>query len=101
MEHRAPNEGAREITQGVEGVCNPIVGTTILTNQPPPPRAPVSSCICSRGWPSQPSMGGQVLGLGKILCPSIGEYQGQEAGVVVWLGSRGMGEGIGDLRRGN
>jgi hypothetical protein len=29
MEHRAPNEGARESTQGAEGVCNPIGGTTI------------------------------------------------------------------------
>jgi hypothetical protein len=26
-------------------------------------------------------MGGEVLGLVKILCPSIGECQGQEAGV--------------------
>ena len=29
MEHRAPNGEAREITQGGEGVCNPIGGTTI------------------------------------------------------------------------
>jgi hypothetical protein len=29
MEHRAPNGGARESTQGAEGVCNPIGGTTI------------------------------------------------------------------------
>jgi hypothetical protein len=29
MEHRAPNGGARESTQGAEGVCNPISGTTI------------------------------------------------------------------------
>jgi hypothetical protein len=29
MEHRAPNEGARESTQGAKGVCNPIGGTTI------------------------------------------------------------------------
>jgi hypothetical protein len=28
-EHRALNEGARESTQGAEGVCNPIEGTTI------------------------------------------------------------------------
>ena len=26
MEHRAPKEGAREIIQGAEGVCNPIGG---------------------------------------------------------------------------
>ena len=29
MDHRAPNGGARESTQGAEGVCNPIGGTTI------------------------------------------------------------------------
>jgi hypothetical protein len=30
MEHRATNGGIRESTQGVEGVCNPIDGTTIV-----------------------------------------------------------------------
>jgi hypothetical protein len=29
MEHRAPNEGARENTQGAEEVRNPVGGTTI------------------------------------------------------------------------
>jgi hypothetical protein len=29
MEHRAPNGGAREITQGAKGICNTIGGTTI------------------------------------------------------------------------
>ena len=27
--YRAPNGGARESTQGAEGICNPIGGTTI------------------------------------------------------------------------
>jgi hypothetical protein len=35
-----------------------------------------SSCICSRGWPSGSSMGGEALGPLKVLCPSIGECQG-------------------------
>jgi hypothetical protein len=35
-------------------------------------------------------MGGEALGLNKVLCPSIGEYQGQEAGVGR-LGSREQG----------
>jgi len=35
MDHRAPNGGARESIQGAEGVCNPIGGTTICTNQYP------------------------------------------------------------------
>jgi hypothetical protein len=33
MAHRAPNDGARESTQGGKGVCNPIGGTTIWANQ--------------------------------------------------------------------
>jgi hypothetical protein len=40
-------------------------------------------------------MGGEALGLAKIICPSTGECQGQEMGVG-GLGSRaGGGEGIG------
>ena len=40
-------------------------------------------------------MGGEALGLAKIICPSTGECQGKEAGVG-GLGSR-AGEGIGDF----
>ena len=69
-------------------------------NKPVSPRASVSSCICSRGWPSRPSIGGKALGLAKIICPSTGKFQGQEAGVDE-LGSREKGEGIGDFWRGN
>jgi hypothetical protein len=62
-------------------------------NQPVPPELPGtkpksthgethgSSCICSREWPSRSSMGGEALGPVKALCPSVGECQGQEAGV--------------------
>jgi hypothetical protein len=35
MDHRAPNGGAGESTQGAKGICNPIGGTTIWTNQYP------------------------------------------------------------------
>ena len=35
MEHRAPRGGARESTQGAEGVCSPIGGILIWTNQYP------------------------------------------------------------------
>jgi hypothetical protein len=64
------------------------------------PRASVSSYICSRGWPSRPSIGGEALGLVKILSASIRECQGQELGVG-GLKSRGRGEGIGDFQKGN
>jgi hypothetical protein len=45
-------------------------------------------------------MGGEALGLVKIICPSTGECQGQEAEVGE-LGSRAGREGIGDFQRGN
>jgi hypothetical protein len=45
-------------------------------------------------------MGGDALGPVKVLCPSIVECQGQEAGVGR-LVSRGSVEGIGDYQRGN
>jgi hypothetical protein len=54
----------------------------------------VSSYICSRGWPSQPSTGGEALGLAKITCPSTGECQGQEVG----LGGLGSRAGVGGYR---
>ena len=59
-----------------------------------------SSCICSRGWSRWSSMGGEALGPVKVLCPRIGECQGQEW---EWVG-RGAGGGwrvIGDFPRGN
>ena len=64
MEYRAPSKGARESTQGAEGVCSPIGGTTIWTNQYPQSSLSwcVSNCICSRGWPSRSSMGQEFLG---------------------------------------
>jgi hypothetical protein len=55
-----------------------------------PGKSVEKSCICSRGWPSRTSLGGEGLGLPKIICPSTGECQGQEAGVG-GLGSRGGG----------
>jgi hypothetical protein len=51
----------------------------------------VSSCICSRRWPSRPSMVGEALGLAKFICPSTGEGQGQEVGVGGWVGEKGGG----------
>ena len=50
--------------------------------------------------PSWSSMGGEALGLVKVLCPSIEECQGQEKGVGGFW-SRGSGEGTGDFQRGN
>jgi hypothetical protein len=113
-EHRVPNQGARERTHRVDKFYISIGGTTIRTNQYPQssqqPNHQLksthggthgSSYICSRGWPSRSSMGGEALFPVKALCPSVGECQGQEAGV----GGRGekiKGGGFseGDQKRG-
>ena len=55
------------------------------------PQNCVSSCICSRGMPNRPSMGGEALVLQKIICPNTGKCQAQEAGV------RGLGRVQGNL----
>ena len=93
VEHRDPNKGATESTQGAKGVYSPIGGTTIWTNQYP--QSCVSSCICNRGWPIQPSMEGEALDLAKIICPSKGKCQCLEVGMcVLWIkvgeGYRGL-----------
>ena len=55
--------------------------------------------MCSRGWPSRSSVGGEALDPVKVLCPSVGEFQGCEAGVgglvnrVRGGGNRGFSEG--------
>jgi hypothetical protein len=68
-EHMVPNGGARERTEGAEGVCSPIGGTTTWTNQIPQSSQGLSHqpkkthggihgsrCMCSRGWPCWASM---------------------------------------------
>jgi hypothetical protein len=59
-----------------------------------------SSYICSRGWPSQSSMG-EALDPVKALCPSIVPGMPEPGMGVGGLGSRGRGKGIGDFQRGN
>jgi hypothetical protein len=45
-------------------------------------------------------MGGEALGSGKVICPSIGDLQGLKE-TVGGLVSRVRGEGIGGFPRGN
>ena len=78
MEHRAPNGGAIESNQGAKGICNPIGGTTIWTNQYPGAR--VSSCICSRRWPSRPSLGKEALWSCKLYMPQYRGTPGPKSG---------------------
>jgi hypothetical protein len=49
MDDRAPNGGAREITQGAKGVSNPIGGTTIQTNQYPPELVSLAEYVLEDG----------------------------------------------------
>jgi hypothetical protein len=59
MEHRATSGGARESTQGAEGSATLKVEQQYeLTSTP---RARVSSCICSRRWPTQSSLGAMIM----------------------------------------
>jgi hypothetical protein len=81
-------------------------------HQPVPPELPRTkpptkdggthgfSCICSRGWPSWSSMAGEALGPVMVLCPIIGDCQGQQEGVGGVV-SRGRKEGVGGFWRGN
>jgi hypothetical protein len=89
MEYRARNGGARKSTQGAEGVCNSIGGITIWTNQYPP-RAFISSCLCSRRWPSQPSLVREASWYCKLFMP---QYRGmpQPRSGSCWVGEQGRG----------
>jgi hypothetical protein len=65
-----PNGGARESTQGAKEVCNPIGGTTILTNQYPPELVSLAAYVSEDGlvghhWEERP------LGLTNFICVSI------------------------------
>jgi hypothetical protein len=80
MDHRAPNGEARENTQGAKRVCNPIDGTTVLTNQYPP--HPQSSCFYLHmyHWKERP------IDLANSVCLNTGECR-----VKKWeWGGRGM-----------
>jgi hypothetical protein len=101
MENISPNEGARESSklQRVKEVCNPIGGTTILTNLYP--RACVSSCICIRRWPNWPSMGEEALALAKIICSSTVQRNARARKHDWMCWGAGLGDGIEDFWREN
>jgi hypothetical protein len=88
IEHRAPNGGARESTQGAEGVCSPIVEQQYeLTSTS---RARVSSCICSRRCPSCPSLGRKAPWSYKLYMPQYRGTPGPRSGSR-WVGEQGRG----------
>jgi hypothetical protein len=94
MEHKSPNGGARESTQGAKEVFNPIGGTTIWTNQ-----YPQSSCLwlhMYRRRPSRPSLGREAPWYCKLYMPQYRAMPGPRSGSG-WVGecggaSRDMGD---------
>jgi hypothetical protein len=79
MEHRAPNGGARESTQGAKEICNPVGATTLLTNQTP-------ELLTLAAYVSKDGLVGhhckeRPIGHANFICPSTGERQGQKMGM--------------------
>ena len=92
MDHRAPSGGARESTQGAKGICNPIGGTTLSTNQYP--GALDSSSICIKRWPSRHHWK-EAHCTGKLYMTQYRGTPGPKNGNG-WVGKCG-GEGVGDF----
>jgi hypothetical protein len=79
MNHRAPNGGARECTQGAKGVCNPIGGQQYeLTSYPPPPELVSLAVYVSENDLVGLQWKERLIGLANFICLSTGECQGQE-----------------------
>jgi hypothetical protein len=97
MEHWAHNGGARESTPGAEGVCNPIGGTAIGTNQYPSPPELLSLAtyvaedgLVGHHWDERP------LVLQRLYFPVHGNAMTRKQECVGW--GSGQGEGIGDFQ---
>jgi hypothetical protein len=92
MDHRAPNRGARERTQGAKGICNPIDGTTICSNQYPPEIVSLAAYVSEDGLVGHQWRGSLVV---QILYVSV---QGNaRTKKWEWVGMGVGGEGIGDF----
>ena len=88
MDHGAPNGGYRESTQGAKGICNPIGGTTMCTNQYPSELMSLATYVSEDGlvghqWKERP------IGCANFICLSTGECQGQEVGMGGWVSGWG------------
>ena len=83
-EHRVPNEGARERTKGAEGVCNPIGGTTIWTNQYPLAAYVAENSLVGHHWEERPPW------YCKLYMPQYRGKPGSRSGSE-WVGEQGGG----------
>jgi hypothetical protein len=100
-EHGLSNGGIRQRTKGAERVYNTIGRTTVSSNETTQSSSTHGGThgsihICTRGWPCQASIGGEVLGPVKVHCPSVGKCQGRKSGVGVWEGEHLIVAGVGD-----
>jgi hypothetical protein len=95
MEHRVPNGGTRESTQGAEGVCNPIKGTAISTKPVPPELVSLAAYVAEDGligrhWEERP------LILQRLYAPVQGNARAKKW---EWVGGGAKwGEGIGKFQ---
>jgi hypothetical protein len=80
MDHRALNGGARESIQGAKGICNPIGGTTIRTNQYPLELVSLAAYVSEDGLAGH-QWKERLIGRANFICLSTGERQGQEVRV--------------------
>jgi hypothetical protein len=91
MDHRAPNGGARESTQGAKGIYKRKVEQQYELTNTPPPRDSVSSYICIRRWPSWPSVEREAHWACKLYMPQYRGMPGPRSGSG-WVGKwRGYG----------
>jgi hypothetical protein len=79
MDHRVPNGGARESSQGAKGICNPI-GYVHYELTSTPELLSLAAYVSKDGlvghhWKERP------IGHANFICPSTGERQGQKEGV--------------------
>jgi hypothetical protein len=97
MDHRAPNGGAGGSTQEAGGICNPIGGTTIWTNQyPPPPELVSLAAYVSEDGPVGHQWEERPIDRADFICLSTGEHQVQKVGVGAWgVGVGGYGRLLG------
>ena len=80
MDHRAPNGGARESTQGAKGICNPYRLEQHYELTSTPELLTLAAYVSKDGlvghhWKERP------FGLANFICPNTGELQGQKGGV--------------------
>jgi hypothetical protein len=84
-----PMEEQEKVTKELRGICNPVGGITIWTNQCPPELMSLAAYVSEDGlvghqWKER------TIGHANFISLSTGERQGQEVGVGGWGSECGM-----------